>query len=985
MNSDFLVLNKRATIQLNVYYLCLLINISMTPFLKQVAQLLYTQYGTEISRMAFVFPNRRSGLFFRKYLSQVAGKPIFSPVILTINELFLQLSDKQMADRIQMLFLLYRIYLRQSSSDETFDDFVYWGEMLLNDFDDIDKYMVDAQRLFSNVVDLRVIENDFSYLQPHQIEAIRSFWASFQPKGEGRNQQSFLEIWKILYPVYLELREALAAEGKGYEGMIAREVVERLKQDDNSQLLYKQIVFVGLNAISTVEKRLLTQLQKQGIADFYWDYTSEKVLDADNKASFFVKEHAALFPSKYPLPEEIFTEPEIELIGIPSRIGQAKYVYTLLEKLMAGRTGLEPEEALRTAVVLPDEQLLIPLMNSIPAAIDRINVTLGYPLAGTPVAALMEAVLALQKNRRVVDGQPCFYHREVLSVLNHQYILSFNRDIVPHLIKEITDNNKMYVPAATLAQTSLLSLVFSVTNESYTISDYLICILQELNKSVSTLSGEKEEDEPVSMSELEQEFIYHYYVTVNRMKDLIQEADVRMTEETYFRLLKRITDTITIPFQGEPLSGLQIMGVLETRVLDFDRLIILSMNEGIFPVKKVANSFIPYNLRRGFGLPTYEHQDSVWAYHFYRLISRANRVTLLYDTRTDGLQTGEVSRFVYQLKYHYEHPIKEKLVIYDIASAQPPLLEIRKDEKVLQQLAAYQEGGTKALSASSINMYLDCPLKFYFSSIEGLKEEEEVSESVEHSMFGSILHKVLEWLYAPFCNAQVTADLLKLAANDSKLTKAIQQAFAELFFHSKEVRVLSGQNYLTGEMIRKYVLKTLEQDRKLTPFRYIQSEKRMMHPFKLSDGRPMQLKGFIDRLDEVDGTVRIVDYKTGMKKPLEFKSVESLFDKTDEKRPQAIMQVFMYGWMYQQTTSISTPVQPVIYYVRDLFSDDFNPALYIGKEKELITDFTGYHADFEENLRICLDELFDPDVPFVQTEHTKKCSYCPFSGICGKG
>lgn len=955
----------------------------MTPFLQQVVSLLYQRYGTAISRMAFVFSNQRSGLFFRKYLSQVAGKPIFAPAILTINELFLQMSDKQPADRIQMLFLLYRIYVRHSGSDESFDDFIYWGEMLLNDFDDIDKYLVDARRLFSNIVDLRIIEKDFSYLQSYQIEAIRSFWSSFQPKGEDNNQRSFLEIWKLLYPVYEEFRHTLAEEKKGYEGMIAREVVERIRRDDMCGLPYEQVVFIGLNAISAVEKELFVQLQQRGIADFYWDYASDKVTDPDNKASFFVKEHSVMFPSKYKLPEEDLNVPDIELIGIPSRIGQAKQVYTLLKDMLDGRTEMDPEEALRTAIVLPDEQLLLPLLNSVPEEIRQINITLGYPLVNTPVAAFMEAVLALQRTIRMIDGQLFFYYRDVLSVLNHPYILSFCQEKAQALIEEITENNKIYVSASELSQTLLLSCIFTSLNDGNTVSDYLIVALQELNRVITAFYADKKEDEPVSMDELEQEFIYHYFTIVNRVRDMITEAGIDMSVETYFRLLKRMTDTITIPFRGEPLSGLQIMGVLETRVLDFDRLIILSVNEGIFPAKKVANSFIPYNLRRGFGLPTYEHQDSVWAYHFYRLIARAQKVTLLYDTRTDGLQTGEVSRFVYQLKYHYKLPVKEQLLVYDIASAKSPSLQIDKDGVVMEKLSSFLTGGSGALSASSINTYLDCPLKFYFSSVEELREE-EVNENIESSLFGSILHRVLEIVYNSFYGAYVTADLLKLAAKESTLTRAIQCAFAELFFHEKDVRPLSGQTFLTGEMIRKYVLKVLERDRKQTPFRYIQSEKKLRYPFRLSNGKDVQLKGFIDRLDEINKVVRVVDYKTGMKKSLELKSFDSLFDKTDEKRPQAIMQVFMYAWMYRQAGLELMPVQPVIYYMRDLFSDDFDSAIYLGKEKKRIDDFAVCHSEFEENLRKCLDEIFDPSIPFSQTKNTKNCNYCLYNGICGK-
>ncbi|WP_439788078.1 PD-(D/E)XK nuclease family protein, partial [Parabacteroides goldsteinii] len=895
----------------------------MTPFLQQIASLFYQQYGAEVSRLAFVFPNRRTGLFFQKYLSEVADKPLFSPTILTINDLFVQLSGKQTADRINMLFMLYDIYVRHSGSTETFDEFLYWGEMLLNDFDDVDKYMADARMLFTNVTDLREIENDFSFLDAEQIAAIRTFWSSFYPKGDSPNQEEFLAVWKILYTLYNDLRDALAAEGRGYEGMIFREVVEQMEQNNCCDLPYTKVVFVGLNALSVAEERFLIQLQKRGIADFYWDYASDKVTDPNNKASYFVERNLKNFPSQYPLPAEEKVDTEIEVIGIPSGIGQAKQVYTLLNELCK-EDEMSPEEALRTAIILPDEHLLIPVLNAIPEQIRRINVTMGYPLAGTPVASLMEYILALQKNVRYVDRQPVFYFRDVLPILNHRYISSTCPEIVNALVKDIAENNRIYISAADLGKTDLLSVLFLPVTDVNTFSDYLINVLQELNKVMHALSsGEEEEDATQRTNDLEQEFIFHYFTTVNRMKEIMQDAGIEMKIDTYFRLLKRVTDTITIPFRGEPLSGLQIMGVLETRALDFDRLIILSMNEGIFPLRKAANSFIPYNLRRGFGLPTYEHQDSVWAYHFYRLIYRANHVSLLYDTRSNGLQTGEVSRFVHQLHYHYEVPLQNKLVVYNVSSAKTPALQVKKTDEVMQRLNAFHKGGNRAISASAVNTYLDCPLKFYFSVVEGIQEEEEVSETIESNVFGSILHKVMEELYMPLCGKIVTADLLKAIKKDTPvLTGAIARAFAEIFFMSDVVRPLTGQNFLIGEMIRKYVEKILERDSKLTPFRYIESERKINRLFTLGDNRTeIQLKGFIDRIDEVRDAVRIIDYKSGSGTSV-FTSVESLFDKEDKDRAKAVMQVFMYSWMLGAAPAGKT-IQPGIYYMRTLFSDSF--------------------------------------------------------------
>ena len=959
----------------------------MKPFLYQVASLFYEKWEAEVSRLAFVFPNRRTGLFFQKYLSEVADTPLFSPTILTINDLFIQLSGKQSADRISMLFILYDIYIRQSGSTETFDEFLYWGEMLLNDFDDIDKYMANARMLFSNVTDLREIENDFDFLSDEQIAAIRSFWSSFYPRGDTPNQQQFLAVWQVLYDLYEEFRATLAAEGKGYEGMIFREVVESMERGESPDLPYEQIVFVGLNALSVSEERFLAQLQKREIADFYWDYVSDKVTDPDNKASYFVSRNLKSFPSSMKLPPEEKVKTEIEVIGIPSGIGQAKHVYTLLSD-WCKEAEMSSEEALRTAVILPDEHLLIPVLNAIPEQIRRINVTMGYPLAGTPVASLIEYILALQKNVRYIDRNPLFYFRDVLPVLNHRYILSTSPEIISSLVKEITENNKIYISHTELEKTPLLEILFTPVTGVEAFSDYLIKVLEELNKVMSALSDEEEEDAPQRTNDLEQEFIFHYFTTVNRMKEVMKDARIEMKIDTFFRLLKRVTDTITIPFHGEPLSGLQIMGVLETRALDFDRLIILSMNEGIFPQRKAANSFIPYNLRRGFGLPTYEHQDSVWAYHFYRLIERASHVSLLYDTRSNGLQTGEVSRFVHQLHYHYEVPMRDKLVVYNVSSSKTPPLAVPKREDIMRRLDAYRKGGSKAISASAINTYLDCPLKFYFSVVEGIREEEEVSETIESDVFGSILHKVMEELYKPFQGKMVTVDLLKAIRKDTALlTGAIARAFASEFFKTEVVRSLTGQNYLIGEMIRKYVEKILERDGKLTPFVYIESERKINGLISLSDHSEIRMKGFIDRVDEVLDAIRIIDYKSGSGTTT-FSSIESLFNKEEKDRAKAVMQVFMYCWMYAHfTENKGKTIQPGIYYVRSLFSDPFDPSVYHRIERgksEKVEDFSGYAQAFEEGLRGCLDEIFNPEIPFTQTPTGKACSYCPFKGICGK-
>ena len=957
----------------------------MKPFLYKIAERFYNEYGTEITQFAFVFPNRRAGLFFQKYLSEIADRPLFSPTILTINDLFVKLSGKQSADRIRMLFTLYDVYIEKSRSSETFDEFLYWGEMLLNDFDDIDKYLVDARKLFSNVTDLHEIEKDFDFLTPEQIAAIRSFWSSFYPKGDSPNQKEFLALWEILYDLYSELKSRLSADGMGYEGMIFREVVESMKNgNDVSDFNYRQIIFVGLNALSAVEIEFLKELQKRNMADFYWDYEAPYSTDQDNKASFFALHNLRQFPSKFQIEKEQPVENQkIRTIGVPSGIGQTKQVYHLLKELSEQNLN-DKEEALRTAIVLPDEALLIPLLNAIPEEIRHINVTMGYPLAGTPVASLMDYILALQKNVRYSDSKPIYYFRDVLPILNHRYISLAEPSAASLLVKEITANNRIYIAAGELGRTPFLSLLFTPVNNIEEFSDYLIKVLEELNSLLTIEESDDDDNSPKHSTEIEQEFIFHYFATINRMKEVMKESAVDMRMETFFRLVKRITDSITIPFHGEPLSGLQIMGVLETRALDFDRIILLSMNEGIFPVKKTANSFIPYNLRRGFGLPTYEHQDSVWAYHFYRLIYRAKEVTLLYDTRSNGLQTGEKSRFIHQLHYHYNLPVENELVVYDVVSGDESVLEISKNASVISLLDEFRKGGKRAISASAINTYLDCPLKFYFSILENIQDEEKVSESIETNVFGSILHKVMEILYKPFCGKMVTSDLLSLIKKNQKaMSEAIEIAFSEIFFKSDKRQTLIGQNYLIGEMIRKYVMKVLEHDDKLTPFQYIESEKKVNTDFTLSDNSVVQLKGFIDRIDEVKDTVRIVDYKSGSGTNA-FSSVSSLFDSEIQNRPKAVMQVFMYSWMYTKMKDIykGGTISPQIYYMRTLFGEKFNSSVLF--ERKEVNNFGEFSEEFEQELRMCLDRIFDSSTSFTQTNDIKTCSYCSFRSICGR-
>jgi CRISPR/Cas system-associated exonuclease Cas4 (RecB family) len=682
-------------------------------------------------------------------------------------------------------------------------------------------------------------------------------------------------------------------------------------------------------------------------------------------------------------------KPIIEVIGIPSAVGQAKHVYPVIKTLLEEKQIVSSDQAMNTALVLPDENLLLPALYSIPEEIDKINVTMGYSLGNSSISGLMEHIFELQRNVRKSDNYTGFYYKPVLAILNHRYITNIAGDEAKRLRQNIVQYNRVIVPDRDFVGHPLLTMIFRPITIWAEIPDYLRSILSTLKLSLSVKEKPEDEDEVVSArsADIEGEFIVEYYKTVNKMDEAVKNVSSDMSVETYFKLLKKLIVGISVPFSGEPLSGLQVMGVLETRALDFDNLIILSMNEGIFPLKKATSSFIPYNLRKGFDLPTYEHQDSIFSYHFYRMINRAKRIYLLYDTRTEGLQSGEVSRYFNQIKHLYsDHfDIREKLAVYKVSSTESLAISIKKTPQILEKMNVFLQGGDKRLSASSINTYLNCPLQFYFSVVEGMAEEDEIAETIEASTFGTIFHAVMEWLYEPFKGKMITADLLhKISKDDKLLTATIERSFAENYFKSEKVKRLTGQNYLTGEVLRKYIRQVLATDAKLTPFIYIDAEERIKSNYLLPSGKTVSLKGIIDRVDEVKGHTRIIDYKTG-KGVLRYKEMKDLFDKEMKDRPKAVMQVFMYSHLYLADHPDKI-LEPGIYYLRNLFDTKFDPDVIrkSGRDDERITDFSEYKDEFKTYFDACLEEIFDPQVPFDQTPTGEACRWCIFTNICKK-
>jgi Inactivated superfamily I helicase len=953
----------------------------MKPFLYKIAETYYKNFGNEISRFTFVFPNRRAGLFFIKHLSDVADKPVFAPDTLTINDLFLSGSKLQSTDRLGSLFTLYQIFTKHSTVKEDFDAFVFWGEMLLSDFNEIDKYRVDARQIFMNISNLKEIDQHFDIFTPEQIAAIKTFWADFEPVKEGSAEEDFFRVWNVLHSVYEEFNQCLEKDGIATEGMICRRVVEELsKGNDIEQWKDKQFVFVGFNALNPCEFALMKELQKSEQADFYWEYDSVALRDIANPASKFADENVKNFPSKFEIEREKgqLNDKRISVIALPSAVGQSKQVCEILNTLYPPEN--VEKQWLNTAVVLPDETLLLPLMHSFPKQIEKINVTMGFPLKATAIATLMEYIFELWRKTGNTETNPKFYHRQVTNILEHQYISIISGENAQNIKNEIIKGNLIYISPEILQKDNLLNAIFINKVSSDDFIAYILNILRIISTRFFSMTEEN------NNFRIEADFMFHYYTALNRMHDVMLTSgkNIDLKINTLIQLIRQLIGGVNIPFEGEPLEGLQVMGVLEARGLDFENVIVASFNEGVFPKKENSNSFIPYNLRRGFGLPTYETNDAITAYNFYRLINRTKQLYFIYDLRTDGTQSAEVSRFLHQLKYLYNIDYEEINVNFNFGISESQEIVVEKTPDIVNKLERFFDDSDdkKYLSASSLKDYIECPLRFYLANIEEIKIQDEVEESIESSTFGNIFHFSMEQIYKPFEGRMVLPNNIdEIVKNEAYISEIIDNAFAKYYFKTKNGTkiTLEGNLLLTKRIIRKFIGKMLEQDREYAPFEYVSSEFPCYLDFPLN-GRSVNIKGRIDRIDEKDGMLRILDYKTGSG-TLEFKTLADVFEKNQKNKPKHVLQTFLYILLYEKYAN-GKLVVPGIIYVKNLFKDDFSPLLCQKNGVGEITNFEPFREEFELLLSECLIEMFNPEIPFTQTIEPEFCKYCNYKTLC---
>ena len=957
----------------------------METFLKQVAHDLYNKTEGNFTKVAIVFPNKRASLFFNEYLAQESDRPIWSPTYVSISELFRQSSDLSIADPIKLVCDLYKVFQKATGSKETLDDFYFWGEMLIADFDDADKNMADTHALFSNLKDLNKLMDNYDFLEEGQKEALSQFFHNFSINQVTELKQRFISMWNVLGDIYTEYKALLESQSIAYEGMLYRQVIEQL---DVEALPYNKYIFVGFNVLNKVEHTLFKKLNEAGKAMFYWDYDTFYLNKTPHEAGEFIRRNLRDFPSELPASffDNLNQPKEVTFIESPTENGQVRY---LPQWIRENLTSQEKE----TAVVLCNEALLQPVLHALPDNVKHINITMGFPLSQTPAYSFVNALMELHTSGyNPNNGRYLF--AEVISVLKHPYTRQLSPE-AEKLEQTLTRDNRFYPLPSELKQDNVLELLFTPRRNNLD----LCSMLSEALKEVAVIYQQQAASHSDAFDQLYRESLFKTYTLVNRFHTLIESKELNVQAGTFQRLLTRVMSSSSIPFHGEPAIGMQVMGVLETRNLDFRHLIMLSVNEGQLPKAGGDSSFIPYNLRKAFGMTTIDHKIAVYAYYFYRLMQRTEKVTLVYNTATDGINRGELSRFMLQFLIEWGYPVLRK----QLEAAQSPQdstpIIIEKTPDIMERMKSVFDirNNPKALiSPSALNCYLDCPLKFYYKYVALLSAPDEVTADIDSAKFGSIFHYAAEHIYKDLtAHGKLISreNLETLLKDEVRLQTYVDNGFKELFFNlpPNEQPEYNGIQLINSAVIVKYIQQLLRNDLRYAPFTFIGSEQRIFENIEICTSTgdiQSRIGGIIDRIDSKGESLRIVDYKTGGDADTPA-NVQSLFI-PDKKRSNYVFQTFLYASIVckkLREKNDSRLVAPALLYIHRAASEKYSPVIQMGeprKPKEPVDNFAQYEGDFRENLKTLLEDIFNPDISFTQTEIEDKCAYCDFRALCKK-
>lgn len=955
----------------------------MHRFLESCASYIYEKHHNDLQNICLVFPNRRSGVFFTAYLQKLLKKPVLGPEITTINELLLSLSDLRVPDHLWLISYMYDIYRKKTGTHESFDDFYFWGEMLLADFDDTDKYMVDARDMFRNLAELKEIEQGFDYLTDAQKKALMQFWGSVKNWEQRSHQKDFLSFWDSLHRVYEEFRLGLTKLGLGYGGMVIRDGVEQL-DITSSKLTADKYFIIGLNVLNACEKKVFMWLKEQGRAEFFWDYDLYYHENPINDAGRFLRENVLLFPppADFSLDNRSFSESKnIEIFSVPSSYGQSQVIPIFFDEKKLEEIRKYDD----VAIVLADESLLFPVLGAIPAAAGKVNVTMGFPMKHSSLMGLISLLRSLLQNTRIDSGNHArFYYRPVFDILKHQLLSRVEPEKVRLQMQKWSAGNNIYLGAEELGFSSLHEAIFSLPQDISGYPDYFLRILNRLYHSFA--EGDA--------NQMTRELIFHLYEAIEKLKRVMTDPDIPesviMSPSIFFRLLNQYLGQVSVPFEGEPLAGIQVMGILETRCLDFENIIIIGLNEETWPRAFTAPSLIPYNIRKAFGLPGIDDQDAMYSYYFYRLIQRAENITAAWNTIREGTSGGELSRYAFQLMLHSPHDVKSRSLDYPFSGKPLSTVTVPSGKEISQLLLNRNKGG-RALSPSAIIQFLTCRLKFYFKYVLQLEEPDEISEEIDRRTFGNLFHKAVENLYQPLVGKMIDKNTFTDLAKDKvALESAIRRAFATEYFKIGESGAgsieLDGKALLIFSTLRTYLRNMVEADSENAPLYIFSLESSFYHVLPVEiDGvvRDIKIGGKIDRLDQSNGVVRIIDYKTGSLNPydLSCKTLGEVFIPEKKNIKKEILQALVYGYILKSDVYHHEDIGATIYAILKLQDESFNPVIRIATKPLRMNEVWGETGDY---LRSIVRDIYSADTVFDQTEFTERCEYCPYKGICRK-
>lgn len=973
----------------------------MKAFLEEVA-IDIIQKHKKLNRVCIVFPNKRSGHFFRKYFGQAVGKTSWSPNIYTIESLIKKFSGFLVPDKLTLLFSLFETFSQVFDNERyynhkltySFDKFYSTGELLLSDFNELDNYLIDVNQIFANIKDLAEIDAQYNFLDEEHIEAIKLFWQNFSDKNQSIEKQRYLELWKKIPEIYHIFSNHLINSKRAYTGLINRYVVEKIESKELRTNYFEKYVFVGFNALNKAEKKIFSYLLKEDKATFYWDIDEYYIIDKKQEAGFFLRENIKIFPNelnkKYPKNIKEKTK-DIEIIGVPLEIGQAKSIQVILEKyIKENKDNLKLD---RIAIIFTDEHLLFPVLHSLPPQIENINITMGYPFKDTPLYSLIDNYLKLIKQIQNTDEAIKYYHKDVFSILQHPEIWSLNKDLSEMVIAHIKESNKIYIPEDYLL--AYKHPLFNLFFKEIDLSDNGINVLTNLLDILSYLFTEKNKDD--IKENLDNEYIYQVYVQVKRFRELIVQyaGKISLSIDITIKFLRQLLDSIRIPFGSEMIDGIQLIGIMETRNLDFDKIILLNMNEGIFPSTSKKASLISENMRFAFDLPVIKYQDSIFAYFFYRLLQRSKNISILYNNITNYNSSGELSRFVNQIIFESDLKIVHKQFRNDLKPVVNQPILVEKNEQImamLQQFIAQGNFAKKTFSASAINKYLNCSLQFYFKYIAKIEEPTEIEEEMTPISIGNILHFSIESIYKEVLDKKKANVIEK--ADFKNIYPLIEKYVILGFKHEFDIPTkhefeFTGTNIIIKDVINEYIKNILKYDESITPFHIIDLEQRKGYSTKIQFNHNGNTKnvifyGVFDRIDIKDGVYRIVDYKTGNVKNT-FSSIEALFDSENSSRNGIILQALLYALIFKNLPEYkNVNINTAIYGVRNIVQTSFTPYLKYNRKILMPNTLLELLPAFKDQLSNLISEIFNKEIPFNQTKNQDNCLYCPYKEICSK-